>query len=311
MHIEDFKTWHWMVLGPIIGLLFGCAILYQGSSADVPGVDPLGQEHFERAITGRLGRGHDDGLIARYAPDHRLIQNITVHPPLPGDATGTYWVLGDLFTVEEMHKDRNDPNSPIVGRGYWTRFIFPAKTPFVAVDVAPGAYANVMGFLDAVKKQVPESNSSYRFAWWDSKAATLALPAMAGFLIIGIAWPTLIHLLQGAGLARVPEPKAKVKLPKSRPAVAKAAVDHSLGNQQLDELNTQLEQDLAAGASASGGKAAAVVVGDAPVKALTAGPDGAAAAAAEKERLIREYGGEFYPVVRTVHKEGDEDEKSE
>jgi hypothetical protein len=108
----------------------------------------------------------------------------------------------------------------------------------------------------------------------------------------------------------VAQPKAK--LPKSRKAVAKVAVDHSAGDQQLDELNTQMEEGLAAGASSSPKAGVAVAVGEAPVKVLNAGPAAAtaAAAAAEKERLIREYGGEFYPVVKKVHKESEDENKA-
>jgi hypothetical protein len=308
MQIEDFKTWHWMVLGPIVGILFGCIILWRGPSSDVPNINTLDQGRFERAASGTPGLRRDEALIPEFAAGKPWLKDLVVHPPIQGDNSDTYWVLGEVYSVDVGRKDPKDPASPFVTLGDWSPFRYPAKAPYRAVLAAPGVYPSVMDYLTALKQKSPDSTTRYRFAWWDSTAATIALPTMAGFLIIGVAWPMAIHLLQGAGLARPSQPN--VKQPKRRPAAAtaKAAVDHSTGDRRLDEMNTQLEQDLAAGASSSGGKAAAAAPGDAPVKALAGTPE-AAAAAAEKERLIREYGGEFYPVVRSVHKEGEDEEE--
>jgi hypothetical protein len=304
MHIEDFKTWHWMVLGPIVGLLFACVILWRGPTSDVPNIDTLDQGSFERAASGTPGEHRGEPMRVEYAAGKPWLKDVVVHPPLQGDRSKTYWVLGKAYSVVLARKDSNNPASPIVVLGDWVPFRYPAKAPYTAVVAAPGNYPTVMAYLKTLQENFPESSSSYRFAWWDNTFATLMLPVLAGFLIIGIAWPLTIQVMQGTGLARPPQ--AKVKLPRNRRAPVKTAVDHSADNRRLDELNTELEQDLAAGASSSA-KTVASSPGDAPVKALTAGE--LAAAAAEKERLIREYGGEFYPVVRSVHKESENESK--
>jgi len=307
MHIEDFKTWHWMVLGPIIGLLVGCVLLWRGPSSDVAGIETLDQGRFERAASGTAGRRPDERLLSDYCAGTPWLKDVVVHPPIEGDSSGTYWVLGKYLSADYGKKNPDDPISPEVVFGNWIPFRYPAKAPYNAFIGAQGVYQNVMAYLDALRKNSPNSSSRYRFAWWDSTAAMLGLPAMAGFLIIGVAWPMTIQLLQGTGLSPVPQPK--VKLPKSRPVKAKkAAVDHSAGDRRLDEMNTQMEQDLAAGASTGAGSAVTAATGEAPVKALTGGP-AETAAAAERERLIREYGGEFYPVVRSVHKESEENDQ--
>ena len=307
MQIEDFKTWHWMVLGPIIGILFSCVLLWRGPSSDVSGIDTLDQGRFERAASGTAGRRREENMLPDYAAGTPWLKDVVVHPPVQGDNSGAYWVMGKVLSVEPERKNPGDPTSPEVIVGKWTPFRYPAKAPYDAVIGSTGAYRNVMEYLDVLRKNSPQSSCSYRFAWWDSTAMMVSLPTMAGFLIIGIAWPMTIHMLQGTGMARPPQ--RKVKLPKSRPAKAKVVVDHSADNRRLDAMNTQLEQELAAGASAGGATTTtAAAAGEAPVKALTAGPE-ETAAAAERERLIREYGGEFYPVVRSVHKASEDESK--
>ena len=129
---------------------------------------------------------------------------------------------------------------------------------------------------------------------------TMLLPAAAGLLIIGIAWPLTLMLMQGAGLARAPAPS--VKLPKQRnlSGPAKAAKDHSADDQKLADLNAQMDKALA-GYGASG---ASPVSEDSVAAAKLSSPKvlpGAAAAPAappSKEEISRQYGGVFYPVVK-------------
>jgi hypothetical protein len=308
MQLEDFKTWHWMVLGPIIGLIYGGIILFSGSTAEGTKIETIDQGSFERAVSKIAGLNSRERYLPEYAADRPWIKNLVVHPPLPDDEK-TYWVMGKIYTIGHGHENPKDPTSPEAVYGNWDAFRYEAKMPYHAANGAPGIYPTVMAYLDTLKKNSPDAHVVYRFAWWDATAPTLILPAMAGFLIIGVAWPMAMQVMQGAGLAPVPQPK--VKLPKNRKTVAKAAVDHSAGDQQLDELNTQMEEGLAAGASSSKAGVAMAAV-EAPVKVLNAGPEAitAAVTAAEKERMIREYGGEFYPVVKKVHKESEDDAKT-
>jgi hypothetical protein len=163
-------------------------------------------------------------------------------------------------------------------------------------------YPTVIEYLKMMQKD-PKANFSYRYAWQEQTAAMAVLPAVAGFLIIGVAWPMALSLMVGAGLARKPQPR--VKLPKRKAVAAGAKVkDTTEGDKKLAELNAALEAEMAGfvgGAAVSGDaddSGAGVVV-----KPLTAGAlESATAKAAEDDDVeVKDYGGEFYPVVRSTH----------
>jgi hypothetical protein len=122
-------------------------------------------------------------------------------------------------------------------------------------------------------------------------------------LIIGIAWPMLLSVMQGAGLARKPQPR--VKLPKGRKAAEKKLVDNTEGDKQLAEMNAALEAQMAGfvGPNLTNDPDESRA-GMPAIKPLTAGPAVAAAAAKEDDEVdVKDYGGEFYPVVKGSHKE--------
>ena len=75
--------------------------------------------------------------------------------------------------------------------------------------------------------------------------ATILLPTASGLLIIGIAWPLALTVMQGAGLARAGS--SGYKLPRNRnlSGRAKAPKDHSADDQKLVALNAQMDKALA------------------------------------------------------------------
>jgi hypothetical protein len=302
MQIEDIKTWQWTVIGLLIGLLFGGVLLWKGPWFDAENLDTTDQGTFERQLIGLPPHRPVADLIERFHKNLPLIKDLTVHPPLAGDSTKTYWVTGKSYTIVRERKNLKDLKSPLVDIERWDPFKFQAKTPYTATIGAPGEYPTVVEYLRAVQKQ-PSAKFTFKVAWWDTPALTLILPAVAGVLMIGLAWPLALGLMQGVGLAR-PTRQKKVKLPKNRPAPAQAAVDSSAGEKQLDDLNAELEKSLAGFASGSSPVDQTDDAGPSPIKPLT-GTDGAATATnknAEEDDLIREYGGEFYPVAKKVHK---------
>jgi hypothetical protein len=177
-----------------------------------------------------------------------------------------------------------------------------AATPPPAPEPPPITYPTVVEYLKSVEKD-SKAKFSYRYAWQEQTAALAVLPPIAGFLIIGVAWPMTLSLMVGAGLARNPQPR--VKLPKRKTVAAAAKVkDTTEGDKKLAELNAALEAEMA------GFVGGAAVTGDADesragvvVKPLTAGAlESATAKSGEDEDVeVKDYGGEFYPVVRSTH----------
>ncbi len=336
MHIEDFKTWHWILIGLVVGLLIGGVKLYQGPWFDNGTVATLGdQARFELALLGKLpidaatqvtlpatapAAGAKPGakppkprVVNRYPPGvtakgsdrytqryhhgQPLIKDLVVHPPVAGGPPRSYWVTGKMYEVDLQHMNEADPNSPVVPFESWVPFNYEAKAPYVGTYVAKGRYPTVTEYLAAASKD-PEAKFVYRYSWWEGSAATLALPACAGLLVIGFAWPLMINLMQRGGMAPLPQPKAK--LPKNRKMGAdKRPVDHTAGDKQLDELNAALEAEVAGFASTSTDPDDSSV--PMPTVKTLAGADPMAPSTPATPEEIVEYGGEFYPVVKAIH----------
>lgn len=330
MHIEDLKTWHWVILGIIVGALFSGVKLWQGPWFDSADVDSIEQLRFEKGLVGVLagGSSRDASLTGRYHGDQPVFKDIVVHPPVATDRARTYWVTGKVCIVELGRKDAKDLNSEIVPVEKWLPFKYPAKTPYEPLSalelaarrgragavalaaaraaatqpVARSQYPNVIDYLKAVQTR-SDAKFSYRYAWQEMPMATAILPPIAGLLIIGIAWPMTLHVMQGAGLARKPQPR--VELPKNRKALAKAPVDHSAGDQQLAELNATLEAQMASfvGPSITNDPDESRA-GMPAIKPFAGGAGSEAVQTNEDEEIeVKDYGGVFYPVVRSTHKE--------
>jgi hypothetical protein len=356
MHFEDFRTWHWMLIGLIAGALFSGVKMWSGPSYSGDNITDMEQLRFERGLIGEPagGQGRFIRLTTQQLAGQPILRNVVVHPPIAGERSNSYWVTGQVCEVEPVRKDPKNPASEIWNQATWSPFRYEAKAPYQplpanatrgrstkakppatqkngktaaaaaaasqpAVDPAGAAapeptpavmkYPTVVEYLKAMEK---DSNAkfSYRYAWQEQRAALAVLPPLSGFLIIGVAWPMTLSLLVGAGLARKPQPR--VKLPKRKAATAaKAVKDTTEGDKKLAELNAALEAEMA------GFVGGAAVTGDADesragvvVKPLTAGAmESATAKSGEDEDVeVKDYGGEFYPVVRSTHiehKQGD------
>lgn len=301
MHIEDLKFWHWTIIGLLAGLIFGGVKLWQGAWFDVEGLETMDQPSFDRQIAGlqtSLFR-RDRQLIDIYHADQPMLKNLVVHPPVEGEPTHSYWVTGKYYRIFQEAEKPGDASSRIVNKEDWVPFRYRAAVPYHATAAVPGTYPTVAEFLSAVKKKYPDSAAS-RFAWWEQPMPTILLPAAAGLLIIGIAWPLALGLMQGAGLARAPS--QTVKLPKQRnlSGKAKAPKDHSADDQKLADLNAQMDKALAG----YGASSASSISEDSRAPAKLSSPKvlpGAGAAPAappSKEEISRQYGGVFYPVVK-------------
>ena len=302
MHLENLKFWHWAIIGILAGALFGGVKLTQGPWFDVEGLETMDQPTFDREIAGMLvGNRSDRRLIQAYHADQPMLKNLVIHPPVEDEPTHSYWITGMYYRVYEDNVKPGDASTPIVNREDWIPFKYRAAVPYRSTAAAAGSYPTVVEFLAAVQKKYPTVAVPSRFAWWEQSMPTVLFPAAAGLLIIGIAWPLALGLMQGAGLARAPAPS--VKLPKQRnlSGTAKAPKDHFANDQELADLNAQMDKALAG----YGASNASPVSEDSAAPAKLSSPKvlpGAAAAAPtappSKEEISRQYGGVFYPVVK-------------
>jgi hypothetical protein len=303
MHLENVKFWHWTIIGLLVGVLFGGVKLSQGPWFDVEGLETLDQPTFDREVAGMQSTipRHDRQLIQQHHAGEPMLKDLVVHGEVSGEPTHSYWVTGRFFRISVDHQKQGDNSSPVVAIGEWVPFKYRAAVPYTSTVTLPGHYPTVVDFLAAVQRKYPKGFVPYRFAWYEQTQPTMLQLPIAGLLIIGIAWPLTLMLMQGAGLARAPQ----TKLPKQRQLspTAKAPKDHSADDKRLADLNAQMDKALGGfGSSATASEDSAVAGGPAPVKALGGADAAPAAPPPTQEELERKYGGEFYPVVKEIHK---------
>jgi hypothetical protein len=284
MQVQDLKRWHWVLAALIVGL----ALSYVWSSVEWGDALPtVGQVDFER------------GLTLNY-PQVGHITDVTVLPP----EDGKYKVV-----CSQLRRTK-DPKimefRPVA---------FMADAPYKAGDWrgAPEQFPTVRQFLAKMKSEKP---ISYRYAWYRETWAIFLLWTGASLLLIGGVWPSVVSLLTGGGLGLEAQPKGPEydlsrfgkgqeagKAPRAAPTATAGDMD------ELRRLEAELEQKLAAGggAGAAGAEAGAAASAPGEVKKLTGGP--VEEVKTQQEELEKEYGGEYYPVVRSVHaKKKDEDQ---
>jgi hypothetical protein len=298
MEIEEIKTWQWVLAGLVVGLAFSCIVAWSGPTFDTQARDTIEQGEFENptfALTkfGQIPRGLRPDLVHLYHVDQNkkllpFLKDVMVHPPSPSDATHRYWVTGRAYFIGEKRVDPTKPNSPLKAFEEWRPFKYPAKAPYIPgytlvgikklpkgsnqlqeladLKTALGGkseFTNISEYLQAVSK-LPDSNFKFQpltqFAWWELPKAMWTLPPLAGVLMIGVAWPLALGILQRIGVAKPAPVKAKpAPVPEPKPIRAPSTAGVVL--------------------TPVGPKAPPP-----PVEA-------------------KKYGGEFYPVVKTTHKD--------
>ena len=210
MQIEDFKTWHWVALGLVAGLAFSLVLTMAGPPFATDELDTVDASIFEHALQGRLLRAGQPALVARFHKDQPVVRNLIVHPPLRGDDPHKFWVTGQLYHIGPQYKN---PTNAAAGEQYveqWRPFKYPAPAPYSGQNGAVAPFPTVAGYLSAMQQRsVPAF--TYRTAWQEAPWAVWSLPPVAGLLMIGVAWPLALGILQSAGMARPPKVKAVAK----------------------------------------------------------------------------------------------------
>ena len=304
MQIEDFKRWHWALLGLIAGLVFA----YAWQDHDVVGdqsyaLAEIKQNKFERYA---LSKSSDSGRA--------ILQNVRVEPPVRDYENNVRQIVtGKRLGVDDKGVERS------------TNFYYYASVPYEPRLLPPGVLAlgkdaTVMDYLAVAQKANPQLQ--YRFAWELENNWSIALGAIGGVVLIGGIWPTVLGVMLGAGLGRPPKSESEKaneeylkrfgKGAKSEPvAVAKGPTGGDM--QRLDEMNAALETQLAAAgifsnqtANASDGSTAGAVIvplnsgGDEPAQVSPSEPR---PGETEEEFRKRFAAGDFYPVARASKKQ--------
>jgi hypothetical protein len=337
MQVENFRIWHWVSIGVLVGLLFSALLAVRGPWFDTESLQTLEQGEFDWNALYDLHPGHKPGnqshsavideqaFIDTYRPDAPLLKDVIVHPPPTTDLTKRWWVTGKYFLATAVKDPKSGGQSV---QGEWFPFKYPASEPYLpawhnktTVDTrrlvnellakkqaaaaaadptqkfsdddrrklntmkddldwdvsvqkrvmdggknheAPDSFANVGEFLKFVSTKEPARGFTYHVAWWELKWAIWVMPAVAGILVIGFGGPLLVNVLQVMGLARYPERVREVKKPQPKAVPARV---------------------IPAAATAG-----VTVVAPPPQRPMT-----------EEEK--KEYGGVYYPVVKSTHKD--------
>src|SRR5437763_16797796 len=110
MHFEDFKTWHWMLIGLIAGALFSGVKLWTGPWYANDDLTLMDQLRFERGLTGEPAGG-PSRFIKRTAlvrKDEPILKDLVVHPPLPDSPDKAYWVTGKVCEVDQARQNEKE-----------------------------------------------------------------------------------------------------------------------------------------------------------------------------------------------------------
>ncbi len=295
MGLEDLRRWQWAAVGLIAGLAFGGVQAYHGPNLD---------DGFDRTLNSQ--REFENGVVlpvddkgGRYFGS---IFDITIHPK---DESGKTWLT---FMQVYPGKDRTE------GIGRRVRFFVsdPYK-PIAQIPTDPKPDLTVSEYLGDLKEKFPQAQIQFRYAWWEVPRNTLAIGAVAGLVLIGGIWPSVVGLLTGGGIWG-PKRREKPAMDMSRygnsdnaaPSGASAGMTDA-DRAQMEDMENAMLANL--GGFGVGGRESDSVDEDVPtVKPLTGGPleGGAAAAAARAEAESKEYKGDFYPVARPGGKKDEE-----
>jgi hypothetical protein len=304
MQIEDFKRWHWALLGVAIGLIFA----YAWQDHDV-----VGDKYYEMAEVKQV-MFERESLSKSRESGQAILQNVRVEPPVRDYQNN----LRQIVTGKRLRFNPKDQKEYLVPFYYYASIPY---VPRVPVPDAPALAENatVVDYLKAAEKENPLLH--FRYAWELQSNWFAAMWVIGGLVVIGGVWPTVLSVLLGAGLGR-PSKSAEEMADaeylkrfgkgkkKSAPVLAgKGPTDADF--KQLDSMNAALEGELAAaGLSLTTAPAALEEAKNqaapAPVIALNAEPGKPAPherqhGETEEEYQLRYKPDDFYPVARSSH----------
>ena len=282
MQVEKIRRWQWMLIGLAGGLLLGWA--YRGwTQTDWTAMyNVIGdQDRFEQ-------------ILLRQDKGQPLFREVTIHPVESEKRQGRkYVVTGRYFDGPYASTGRmlafEAPNpypagsaiqrvSSATGKNFSQRYAA-LKNPTIREYLG---LIDEAGFVDV------------QYAWWETPGIMLLLWAAAGFIAMGVVWPTVVNLLAFGTLFR-PREEPGIDLGQvksSTPTDSKAPNDSDL--QKLSELEAQLEASLSQNAAPAAASAATVTAPSVPA-ALSTQPVAPAAEENPDDRHFALKPRDFYP----------------
>lgn len=290
MDLQNLKRWHWVIIGLLVGL--GLSYMYAGwDSSATQGT--IGVRTLQADLLRKETRAEGDPPI---------IRNLSLQPPRIVNGEPEWRVTFDYLDARR--------------RGAYTRNERSMSEPFL-VEVAnntgleTGEYvANIRIYLDAVA--AANEGFDYQYMWWQEKMWVYILWTGGAVVLIGGVWPTFLNLLVGAGFGRPPREEKEdydlSRFGKGKPEPAVAAAEPVIDSEELDAVTRAYEQRIGEGSVEDGfGEELPEPDAPAPIRQLKSGADAEEIPTARsQEEEEKEYGGEFYPVVKSVHKKKDE-----
>jgi hypothetical protein len=298
MRIEDFKRWQWCVIGLIVGSLVAAVSLWAGPREATDTHNNTGGPQVL-----------EEQLLAKTDPSRRKVagvRNFKVHPaidmPLPGGTVGS----AEFVSYEVLLRRPKDPvKCDVVQR----QMILQQTTHKKSVlgdlkGMAVRDYlAKLKEYTDKVNKEHPGAvfTFNYQYGWLETPRGAFAVYPAAGFVLIGLIWPSILGLLVQAGYGRPADDEFDLSKYKSRVTAAekkRAGLTHA-DAEELARLEAELEAKLKAGevgatiASSDGAAAPETPA----VRVLEAGPLEQPKAPAKPQQQ-KGYGadqGDYYP----------------
>jgi hypothetical protein len=338
MDLQDLKRWHWALIGLLAGALWAGSRLFYG--VELPNDDTAStqQRNFSRFMAG----SEKAPAIVFDEQSNIFLSDLQVHPPMrnitpQGRATAgrssaepppmVQWVTGNLrrrrfrqlkdpWTAEPFRYKATLPFTP--DRTYdlvqndWNNVMPGGPKPLQGyTKPATSSYATLLDYFKEIDRKYGCGALPYRYCWWEERGLTAAVYPLAGVVLVGGVWPTLLNFLVGIGLGRKKKPDeeydverfkgtSKSKMP-ARSATAMTQRDE----QQLAAITAELEQSLAASVSASpaGGNGAPAAAAAPTVRELTGGPVTPQPAPSTTPAPAKAYGADttdYYPTE--IHK---------
>src|SRR5688500_16979942 len=120
MHVEDLKRWHWIVIGLLVGLVFGYVQSEFGADGYRAEGGTMSQSTFERNLmrmrNGANEQGHPifDNIVVRKVDGGYAVTMEELKPPKPGERPPTHW----KYTPYELTRlGAAEPYEPLFDRG--------------------------------------------------------------------------------------------------------------------------------------------------------------------------------------------------
>lgn len=171
MDIRYVRRWAWMLAGVIAGALVAEIQRMPSGNWAREHADAIAQHEFESAVVREFqGVRHFTGL--------------TVYPRQVADVDGQ---PRTLHIVAGRHYDGKPRQIDGQMRAVWQPRCFVAEVPYWSAGTQ---HPTVMAWLDTQASR----GVRYRYAWWQEPRWMRTVWISAGFVAVGLIWPTALYL---------------------------------------------------------------------------------------------------------------------